>query len=440
MRRLYSRIFLHFVGVLVVASVATFAVFTAGWRVDFVRNWALRYTRHVASVLGERWDDAGARERLVRHIWQDLDIDVTVRDADGRVLASGGPELPRRAEAEAACVGAKHEWTCAAPIVDAAGRARGTVETAPMRRFHPPPLWKPIVMVGFLLTLLGLGTAPLARRISRPVERLTEGSRRLAGGDLSYRVPQPRHWRRWRRADQLTELTRAWNEMAERVEGLVRGHKELLANVSHELRSPLARLRVALELMPRQAASQARLEQMEADLGELDALIETLLTSSRLEASGLPTELGRVDVAALFAQLVERARRDPLTAGQELRARPGEALALTADGALLLRALWNLIENAAKYGAPPITLAAEARGGDVVFSVRDEGPGIPAAERERVFTPFYRAGGAAPRRGFGLGLTLARRIAEVHGGTIRIDDGDGGRGCKVTLTLPARPA
>jgi signal transduction histidine kinase len=147
----------------------------------------------------------------------------------------------------------------------------------------------------------------------------------------------------------------------------------------------------------------------------------------------------------LLSALAERARRDPLVGKGELRvAAPGDKLELYADGALITRALWNLVENAAKYGAPPITVGAEGHPGGVAFTVTDEGPGIAPAERERVFAPFYRA--AAPgsaRRGFGLGLTLARRVAEVHGGAIRIDPArvEGGveRGCKITLTLPARP-
>jgi signal transduction histidine kinase len=115
-----------------------------------------------------------------------------------------------------------------------------------------------------------------------------------------------------------------------------------------------------------------------------------------------------------------------------------------ADPALLKRAVWNLIENAAKYGAPPITLAAEREGSDVVLSVTDEGAGIPPEERERVLAPFYRLDKArtpeGPAHGFGLGLTLAHRVAEVHGGRIVIGpaNGDGGEhGCRVSLILPA---
>jgi signal transduction histidine kinase len=108
---------------------------------------------------------------------------------------------------------------------------------------------------------------------------------------------------------------------------------------------------------------------------------------------------------------------------------------VAADGALIKRAVWNLVENAAKYGAPPIALAAEARNGHAVLSVTDEGPGIAPDDRERVFEPFWRADKAhTPGSGVGLGLTLARRIAEAHGGSVAIADAE--RGCRVEITLP----
>jgi signal transduction histidine kinase len=254
-----------------------------------------------------------------------------------------------------------------------------------------------------------------------------------------------RWWRRHAPADEIAELTRAFNEMAERVERLVGGQKELLANVSHELRSPLARLRMALALLPREGAAEAHLAEAERDLAELDRLIDDVLATARLEATGLPTRLAEIDARALLAGLADRARHDPLVAGKTVVVAEGPRLALVADEALLRRALWNLIENAAKYGAPPITLAAETGGGGVSMSVSDEGPGIAPAARERVLDPFYRLDAArtpgteAPA-GVGLGLTFARRVAQVHGGTIAVTAArtvDGHElGCRVAIAIP----
>jgi signal transduction histidine kinase len=148
----------------------------------------------------------------------------------------------------------------------------------------------------------------------------------------------------------------------------------------------------------------------------------------------------------MLAELAERASHDALVAASPVRVTPGTPFTVVADEALLRRALWNLIENAAKYGAPPIVLAAERTGDRVNLSVADAGPGIPAASRQRVLDPFTRLDaartpGAVGPSGFGLGLTFARQVAEVHGGSIAIAPAevvDGvERGCRVVLTLPA---
>jgi signal transduction histidine kinase len=326
----------------------------------------------------------------------------------------------------------------------------GFLQASTPHRFGPPHVVGPGLTVVLILVVVALVTVPTARRISRPLERLTDAVRRLGGGDLSTRVPARSpvrgrwRWRDRHRVDELDELTRAFNEMADRVERLVRGQRELLANVSHELRSPLTRIRVALELLPADAASESRRRGLEADLADLERLIEDILTTARLDEAGLPTRLDALDARRVLTDIAERARHDPVVEGKTIRVVDGPPIPLSADGALLRRAVWNLVENAAKYGAPPITLGAERVGERVVLSVSDEGSGIPAAERERVFTPFYRGertSAAGGTRGVGLGLTLARRVAEVHGGSIAVEAASvaGGieQGCRVVITLPA---
>jgi len=309
--------------------------------------------------------------------------------------------------------------------------------------------------VSVALVVAAAAARPLAQRISRPLERLAGAVHRLGAGDLSARAPvaetsEPRGGLAGRlaRVEEIQALTGAFNDMAARIERLVRGQKELLGNVSHELRSPLARIRVALALLPRDGTTDARFREVERDLEDLDRLIDDVLTGARLEATGLGARLSSVDARALLEEVAEQARHDPGTAGLDVAVAGATALRLDGDAALLRRALWNLVENAAKYGAPPITLAAASEDADVLLSVSDEGPGIAADERELVLGPFYRQDKArtpspsdAPSRGFGLGLTLARQIALAHGGAIAIgasDNGGQGRGCRVTLRLPAR--
>jgi len=451
--RLHSRIYLHFLGVLLVVAVTTAVVFALGAREAFRRDMAPRVTRHLASLVGERIGDPSALTARLQQMHEDLHLAVRVRDLDGRVIAAAGDDLPTLTPAEQANVRAgrvvmrpRPMGFAAAPIRDpSTGAVVAIVEGAVPRPMGTPSLWRPVLVVAVALLAVAAATRPLAQRISRPVERLTAAARRLGAGDLSARVPtdgaHARH-----RTDEITELTRAFNEMAERVERLVRADKELLANVSHELRSPLARIRVALALLPREADDDHRLRDIERDLAELDRLVEDVLTTARLEATGLPTHLAPVDARALLRNLAERAQHDPLTSALPVRVEDGPPVTLTGDEALLRRALWNLVENAAKYGEPPIILSASVEGERAVFRVQDEGAGVASSERERVFAPFYRGDAARTpdpgeaRRGVGLGLTLARRVAEVHGGDIAIGavtEAHGQpRGCRVTLSIP----
>src|SRR5437762_7205188 len=264
----------------------------------------------------------------------------------------------------------------------------------------PPPDGGPLFAIAAAAVLVGISAVLTAAWLARPLRVLSAAARNLGGGKLSTRT-------NLRRSDELGDVALAFDEMAGRIESLVRGQRELLANVSHELRSPLARIRVALELLPPDVASEARLRGVDADLADLDRLIEDILTTARLDEAGLPTRLDALDARQVLMEVAERARHDPLLEGTPVHVVDGLPVSLAADGALLRRAVWNLVQNAAKYGAPPITLSAERVGDQVALSVADDGPGIPAADRERVFMPFYRgdrARASGPARGLGLGL------------------------------------
>jgi signal transduction histidine kinase len=450
--RLHSRIYLHFVGVLLVVGVTTAVVFAVGTRDSFRREIAIRMTEHLATLAAERIAEPAALAARLREMHEHLGIDIRVTTVDGRTLAvAGADDIPRLTPAEEAELRARQlvmrrhpiGYTAVPVRKPGSGAIVGFVEAAAPRHLGPPP-WRAVLFVGLALLVVAVATRPLALRISRPLEQLTAAARRLGGGDLSARVPTTAV--RARGTDELTELTRAFNDMAERVERLVRAEKALLANVSHELRSPLARIRVALELLPRTDAADGRLREVEADLAELDRLIDDVLTMARLEARGLPTRLVEFDARALLDEVVARARHDPLTSDRDVRVAGGPSVRVTGDEGLLRRALWNLVENAAKYGAPPIVLAAEPAEDRVLFSVSDAGPGIAIEDREKVFAPFYRGearqSGADgdTRRGVGLGLTLARAVAEVHAGTIAVEAADeaGGHahGCRVVMSIP----
>ena len=452
MRRLFARIYLHFLGVLLVVAVAASLVFAFTARSAFVQESAWRTSRHAGRLVSEVFRHPAELASRVKQLHDELDIDLVVRDLEGRVLAATGSEPPDFTAEELAqarsgrrVVHPSPAWSTLGPVREpGTGAVIGTVVSAP----HPRPRWaalaRPALILSLILALVGIASALLARRISRPVERLIQAVRRLGAGDLAARVPVGERGG----TDEWEELTGSFNEMAERIERLVAGQKELMANVSHELRSPLTRIRVALELLPREGGADARLKDVEADLDELERLIEDVLTATRLEATGVPPRLARTDAREVLMDVAERAGGDPRLAAGGVLVAGGPAIELTADRALLRRALWNLVDNAAKYGAPPITLQAERRGDHVALSVTDQGDGIAPAERERVLVPFYRLDKARTpgeaASGFGLGLTLASRVAQVHHGAITIGPAEtvGGteRGCRVTLTLPIAPA
>ncbi|MBU2288585.1 MAG: two-component sensor histidine kinase, partial [Gammaproteobacteria bacterium] len=228
-------------------------------------------------------------------------------------------------------------------------------------------------------------------------------------------------------------LANRFNAAAERIEQLVRSHKSLLANASHELRSPLTRIRMSLELMGDQPAPTAR-DEIARNIGELDQLIDEILLASRLDAK--EADMGTVETVDLAGLAAEECAR--VDAELEL-ADSVDRDTLTVQGVprLLRRAIRNLLENARRYGAGEISVQIDGRPGQAQIRVSDRGPGVPAALRERIFEPFYRLPGASERNGgVGLGLALVKSIAERHGGSVRCEERSGG-GASFVIALPA---
>jgi signal transduction histidine kinase len=284
----------------------------------------------------------------------------------------------------------------------------------------PPPWVRPQTGFFWLLGLVGLATAiglfPIVRRLTQRLETLQRGVQRWGDGDLSARVPEDGQ-------DEVADLSMRFNAAAARVETLVRSHKSLLANASHELRSPLTRIRMGLELMG-ERPSQAARDEISRNIGELDQLIDEILLSSRLDAS--EADMGTVETVDLIGLAAEEGAR----VGAELDLAEGtDSSALQVQGVsrLLRRAIRNLLENARRYGAGEIELLLESTTDLARVRVNDRGPGVPVALRERIFEPFYRLPGASEREGgVGLGLALVKSIVERHGGAVRCEDRPGG--------------
>jgi signal transduction histidine kinase len=306
---------------------------------------------------------------------------------------------------------------------------------------EPPGLTGPLVALTCGFSILVIGALLTARWIVRPIERLSRTARALGSGDLKARSQLDR-------ADEIGELGHRFDEMADRIAGLLATEKELLANVAHELRTPLTRIGVALDLASEGDAEAARasLTEIAVDVSELETIVDDILTAMRFElAPGkgpaqLPLRRAILPAAEIAAAAAERLRaRHP---DRPLDLEPCEpSPAIDVDPVLFRRVIDNLLENAHKYtpeAGAPIQLAVTRDGRDVVFEVRDRGIGIPPEDLPRIFTAFFRGERSRSREtgGVGLGLTLARRIVEAHGGAIEVASTPN-VGTTMRVTLPA---
>ena len=290
-------------------------------------------------------------------------------------------------------------------------------------------------MLGLIGLAVALGLYPVVRRLTQRLEGLQRGVQRWGEGDLSVRVPVQGD-------DEVADLSERFNAAAERIEGLMASQKSLLANASHELRSPLARIRMGLELMngPVDADALARSRaEILRNMAELDQLIDEILLASRLDAQ--EADIGTVEAVDLVGLCAEECAR----VGARFDVPEGLAqLDVPGVPKLLRRLVRNLLENARRYGAGSqdatqgsgIALSLQAQGPEVLIAVGDRGPGVPVAYRERIFEPFFRLPGASERvGGVGLGLSLVKSIAERHGGRVSCTDRPGGGAC-FEVSLP----
>ncbi|MFM9880539.1 MAG: ATP-binding protein [Burkholderiaceae bacterium] len=331
-------------------------------------------------------------------------------------------------------------------LVQIPPRPRATGEPPPRRLQRGSGL---LWIFGFVAIAVAVGSYPIVRRLTRRLERLRQGVEQWGEGDLSARVPVSGQ-------DEVTFLAQRFNDAAERVQALLQSHKSLLANASHELRSPLTRIRMGLELMgteaPTLVASRTALppvgavaprggpsslsafentkQEISRNINELDQLIDEILLASRLDAK--EADLGTVEAVDLIGMAAEECAR--VDAEFDL-AGTGEVLA-SGVVKLLRRVVRNLLENARRYSSGEVHLTLSVDAGQAVIRVRDHGPGVPPAERERIFEPFYRMPGASEREGgVGLGLALVKTIVLRHRGSVHCEDNPGGGACFV-VRLP----
>ena len=382
--RLFHQLYLTIFGALLIVVFGVIGL----WQLSGRKNDAQIALESVATFESRRLlspdADPIARRQFLTDLSKTVGVDFALFDADSRLIDAVGDG------------GGENVYVAVRPAIGirlsngAWIEARGFSSTQDL--YDKVKLFVPL---GVLIALL---CYPVVRRLTRRLERLQSGVEALGSGDLTARV-------KVEGCDEVARLAQSFNSAAAQIEMLVGAHKLLLANVSHELRTPLSRLRLTAELL-KEVADPRRTADLEKDVTEIDALIEQILLSSRLDAVRELDIREEVDLLALAAEEGTRCAESDIT---------GEPVVVCGDPALLRRLIRNLIENAQQHGAPPVEIRVRRQDHRAVLTVSDGGPGIPASEQERVFTPFYRPRGTRSQ-GSGLGLALVRQIARQHGG------------------------
>jgi two-component system, OmpR family, sensor kinase len=311
-------------------------------------------------------------------------------------------------------------------LIDSSVGAWGVLRTSNVR----------VVLFAFALGISGFVCWWLARYVSKPVERLQSSARSLAAGNLDSRVGEEFS----RRKDELGVLARDFDTMADHVRELIASKESLLRAMSHELRSPLARLRVALSLARRGSDVGRQYDRIELEAERLDVIIGQMLQLSHLRAVEPNLPRVPVDLTTLLTEVVEDARIEATAANKLVDWSPTVSVEIEGDHDLMRSAIENVLRNAVRFTkeGTPVEVAMTREGGDTRIIIEDHGPGVPENELAKIFEPFHRVAESRDRDsgGTGLGLAITARIVNLYGGEVVARNRDGG-GLSVEIKLPA---
>jgi signal transduction histidine kinase len=407
LRGLQARLLFWFLGAITLALAASIGVALLT-SVDSSEGPVRVFSHHVQQRVARSWDDPAATDRYVADLRETTGLDIRVR-RDPRIFE----ERPLRPGA-----GMIFQDGIAYVPVMRHGQIVGALE---LRTGAPSPqLWRIVAALVAALVALGIVARRVSIRLARPLEHVASTAERFGSGDLSARTGVDRLPRRWV-ATEVRDLGVAFDAMAERIARVVRDQRDLLGAISHELRSPLGRAKVALEIARERPEGSRALDDLDHQLVEMDAILGDLLASARAGIADLRRE--PVDFRAWLAQRVGTETDGPVEISDG--ASPGM---VEIDSALLGRAFHNVLANAWAHGHPkdrPILVTCSLADKRVRVAVRDRGPGFSAEVLPRAFEPFVTGTGSARSpgsHGIGLGLSLVRRIVEAHGGTVTAEN------------------
>ncbi len=432
MRTLFAKILLWFL-LTITVTIAGFFVTTAldfsaprarQFPMSMLVTFQLREARHA----WERWGAQGLAETLDRFTYN-RQMRAFLTDANGRDLLTGADHSDLLHSAQRrpnSVLFGRDSMVIARATED--GRYWYFL-LLPRRRwfswfFHVENLWilVPVTLLCYLL----------ARHLTAPVRQLQKAVLRFGQGDFSARAGSERK-------DELGQLARTFDQMAERIQTLLAAERRLLLDISHELRSPLTRLSLAVELARSNEDREAALNRVQKEADRLNALLSELLQVTRAEGDASTLRKGPVRLDLLLKELADDGTIEAEARGASVHLNAAPALTVEADAELLRRAIENVMRNAIRY-APPgsrVEMQLEARNSKAAICIRDYGPGVPEEAIGRIFDPFYRVDTDRNRTsgGAGLGLAIARRAVDLHRGTLRARNAHPGLLVEIELPL-----
>jgi len=459
MRTLFLRIFIWFwvASAALVAIMVTTSPYWTRPRLDSQHQRAIEESMRLHGEAVETIVGRGGPRGLARRIemlGRRYRVRILLFDEEGREIL-GHPVSPRIAALvepvldtdEPTMIREERSLIHARPVVDRQGNRYTALIMLRRPDVGHPPLEPGTLVPRLLLMLLVVGGICwlLARQLTSPVSRLRRAVGQLTRGNLSARVGGSVS----RRRDEIGDLARDFDSMAERIEALISSQQRLLRDISHELRSPLARLGVALELARQRADVEtvAQLDRMERETGQLNELIGKLLTVSRLETGPDTLERSRLDMNTLIGGIVADAAFEAEARGCRVALRSDEDCHVEGNADMLRSAVENVVRNAVHHTAEGSVvevaleqMAGEGDGPALRLTVRDHGPGVAEHQLENLFRPFFRTTDARERLtgGSGLGLAISAGAVRAHGGTIRAGNAPDG-GLLVEIRLPLSP-
>ena len=442
-RKLYFWFLLVFILTIAVVSILIHSFYTERVR-DELQGQLESHARFLLAEYEQACSDHDSQscQQFLNRVKQISPLRFWIMTVTGRVQLSNqereqprfkGNELARAREGEVV-IATRHRAPpyVLIPLRNADGKVdrlavieRGFIRGSRFPRF---PFFASLIVV---LITIGVLIFPLSKRLTRPILELHRLGREWAEGRLEKRAPV-------RGKDEISELAGTFNTMAENLQRMLDQRKEFLASISHELKSPLARMRIALELLSERTEGQTNtvslIQNIQEEIAESEKLIEQLLVLSKIEMNAPsikePVQLEKVTAKAIqqVAPLAHRAGIDLICSGSAM---------IAGDLHQLERAMTNVLENAVKFSESPaqVNIRIASEKGSAFWRCVDEGSGIAKEEREKIFQPYYRGSRAAGKDGSGLGLFIAKRIVDMHGGTIYAESNES-KGITIVMQFP----